>query len=217
MLNLPIPYMIVYLAAILTGLTIHEYSHAFAAVKLGDDTPKERGRFTLNPLKHIDLLGFVFLMIAGFGWAKPVVINRNNLQKPVFDGILISLAGPFSNLLFALILGVILKGLTLLPGFDPTGKVTLFIINSFSYFILINLGLGIFNLLPFPPLDGSHLYLDYLMEKVPSIALNIYRAGGLVLVALLVARRFVGIDLLPIGRLIQGAYEGMFGMLGLLP
>ena len=210
MLNLPFTDMIIFLIAILAGLTVHEFSHAWAAVKLGDDTPKETGRFTLNPLKHIDLLGLVFLVIAGFGWAKPVVINRNKLQKPVFDSILIALAGPFSNFLFALVMGLLLKVLIIFQA-DNLPQGILNILNAvFKYFIFINIGLGIFNLLPFPPLDGSHLYLDYILEKRPQLAVNIYRAGSLILVILLVSRRFTGIDLLPVGKLITIVMDGLF-------
>src|SRR5512136_662864 len=104
MLNLSLKELLQVLPAVLIGLTIHELAHAFVALKLGDDTPRMLGRITLNPLKHIDLVGFVLLVVAGFGWAKPVIINRANLKKPVRDDILIALAGPLSNLAFSLLL-----------------------------------------------------------------------------------------------------------------
>jgi Zn-dependent protease len=89
--------------AILAGLTVHELAHAWVALRLGDDTPRLMGRVSWNPLKHVDLFGFIMLVVAGFGWAKPVMINRANLKKPVRDDILIALAGPFSNLAFSLL------------------------------------------------------------------------------------------------------------------
>ena len=95
--------------AAVIGLTVHEFSHAFMAYKLGDDTAQRDGRLTLNPLKHIDWMGFFLIVIAGFGWAKPVVFNPDNLKHKHRDEILISLAGPFSNFIVAILIFVIAR------------------------------------------------------------------------------------------------------------
>src|SRR5512136_2568000 len=109
MLNLSLKELLQVLPAVLLGLTIHELAHAFIALKLGDDTPKLLGRLTINPIKHIDPIGFILLLVAGFGWAKPVIINRQNLKRPVRDDILIAVAGPLANLLLASVLVAALK------------------------------------------------------------------------------------------------------------
>src|SRR5690606_5253012 len=113
---------------------------------LGDDTAKNSGRLTLNPFKHFDIIGFVFLLLFKFGWAKPVPINPNNFKKRKRDTILVSLAGPFSNFILAIIISFIIS----------LGLVTNNILLSILIIMLwYNLMLGVFNLLPFPPLDGS--------------------------------------------------------------
>ena len=142
--------------AILIGLTVHELSHAWIALRLGDDTPRLMGRLTLNPLKHIDLFGFIMLVVAGFGWAKPVMINRANLKKPVRDDMLIALAGPFSNLACALLLVLLLKGVVALVSFGSRESFQA-VTSVFLVFIAINVSLGLFNLLPIPALDGARL------------------------------------------------------------
>ena len=90
------------------SLTIHEFAHSLVAISLGDPTPRQDGRLSLNPLRHMDLVGFILLIVAGFGWAKPVRIDMQKLKKPRRDEILISLAGPFSNVLFAFLVAVLL-------------------------------------------------------------------------------------------------------------
>ncbi len=123
------------------------FPHGYTAYLLGgDNTAKESGRLSLNPLKHIDMIGFLFLLIFKFGWAKPVPINSANFKNRKRDTILVSLAGPFSNFIMAIILGFILS----------LGIVTNILLNNILVIMLLyNLMLGIFNLLPFPPLDGS--------------------------------------------------------------
>ena len=96
-----------FLPGIILGLTVHEFSHALVANMCGDSTSKDQGRITLNPLKHIDLLGFIMLLVAGFGWAKPVQFNEQNLRNPRTDVIKIALAGPLSNAVIAMILSVL--------------------------------------------------------------------------------------------------------------
>lgn len=149
-------YTILTALSLVIAITIHEYSHSLTADKLGDPTPRSLGRLTLNPLKHLDPIGTIALIFFGFGWGKPVPIDPYNFQKPKRDEILVSLAGPGSNLVLALIISLVVKFLPLNDVF------TLFL----SVLIQINVILAIFNLLPLPPLDGSKIFLNLLpIEK----------------------------------------------------
>lgn len=141
---------------ILLALTIHEFAHALAADRLGDPTAKYQGRVSLNPIDHLDLFGTLLLFItllsgSGFviGWGKPVPINEYNFKNPRRDTMYVSLAGPMSNFLAAALFGAFVK-----YGFVSAGSVIGGII---YYFVMINIGLGVFNLIPIPPLDGSKI------------------------------------------------------------
>ena len=142
---------------ILLALSLHEYAHAYAAYRLGDNTAKEEGRLTANPLKHLDPLGTLLLFIAGFGWAKPVPVNPWQFDNPKKGMMYVSLAGPGTNLLLAF-LGAILFGL-----FNPSGDIV-FMLN---YFVYINVLLAVFNMLPIPPLDGSKILAGILPGRQP--------------------------------------------------
>ena len=135
--------------AIIFALTIHEFFHAWMAYYLGDQTAKDQGRLTINPLAHLDPFGTLLLFIAGFGWGKPVPFNPYNLRNQKWGPSLVALAGPASNFIMALIVGLSLRFLSLT---DP------YLFLFLSYFVWINLLLGIFNLMPIPPLDGSHIF-----------------------------------------------------------
>jgi Zn-dependent protease len=215
MLNLSATELLQILPAILLGLTVHELSHAFVALRLGDDTPKRLGRVTLNPLKHIDLVGFVLLLVAGFGWAKPVVINRENLRKPARDDVLIALAGPVSNLLLALVLVLLLRVVLGLLPLGP-GRARELTVSVFLVFISINVSLGLFNLLPIPPLDGSHLVWNLLALKSPSSSAAYFRYGSLLLLALVVADRVTRLDILPVGRVVHAVVTAYLRLVGLV-
>ncbi|HLB95436.1 MAG TPA: site-2 protease family protein [Patescibacteria group bacterium] len=144
-----------FLIALLLAITIHEYSHAWAANLYGDATAKLHGRLTLNPLAHLDPLGTIFLFLAGFGWGKPVPVNSNNFRNPKLDNLTVSLAGPMSNFLLALFVGLIFRFINLPPA------VSQFIV----ILIFFNLVLMIFNLIPIPPLDGSKILSLFLNEQ----------------------------------------------------
>ncbi|OIP87516.1 hypothetical protein AUK05_01135 [Candidatus Shapirobacteria bacterium CG2_30_35_20] len=140
---------------LLIAVTIHEFSHALTADRLGDPTPRAMGRLTLNPLAHLDPLGTLMIFIAHFGWGKPVPIDPYNFKNPRRDEILVSLAGPTSNFIFMIAISLIIR-------FIP--------MSIFSYvlytFAITNLYLGVFNLLPIPPLDGSKVFLNLMsVEK----------------------------------------------------
>lgn len=141
-------------AACLICLTVHELSHGLAAWRLGDPTAKVNGRLTLNPIAHIDWIGLFLLLVAGVGWAKPVPVDMRNFRHPKRDMAITALAGPVSNFLLALIaLGI---G-SLLLHFGPEGLVTAYALLFFCQLALVSVGLGLFNLIPVPPLDGSRL------------------------------------------------------------
>ncbi|MCK9574949.1 MAG: site-2 protease family protein [Clostridia bacterium] len=167
-------YLLSFLLAILFALSLHEYAHAYIAVKQGDITPKALGRLSLNPLRHIDPLGFLFLMLFGFGWAKPVPINPTkfkNFRKGLF---LTSIAGVTMNL----ILAIFSMGFLVLTNkyFNNNNNASLFLLIFFLQFTYINIGLAIFNLLPIYPLDGFNMLVSCL--KFNSPFLNFMRKYG---------------------------------------
>ncbi len=157
--------LIISIPSVLIAITFHEFAHAFAADKLGDDTPRRQGRLSLNPLHHLDPVGSLLLLFAGFGWGKPVEVNPRNYNRNISmekaDAI-VSIAGPLMNfalaILFMLIYCAIYK---FSPAFVFTnyGKIAILFL---SVTISINIGLGVFNLLPLPPLDGSKVIMPFL-------------------------------------------------------
>jgi Zn-dependent protease len=162
--------------AIIIGLTFHEYAHGLVAYYLGDRTASDQGRLTLNPIPHLDIMGLIMLYFAGFGWAKPVPVNPYNFRGNKDRGmLLVSLAGPFSNLLLAFIAAVLLGAF-----FVDSQQLAKFI----QMLIIINCNLAIFNLLPIPPLDGSKI----LMGAFPGskhLILGLEQYGVIILVILL--------------------------------
>lgn len=144
---------VVWVAAILIALTVHEFSHALVGKWRGDDTAERYGRLTLNPLAHIDPAGFIMLLVAGFGWAKPVPFDPRQLRQPVKDGLLIALAGPISNVVLAVIAALLTRALVLGGAVSPTSLLSAFLVLS----VVVNLLLALFNLIPVHPLDGSKI------------------------------------------------------------
>ena len=210
-MNFDLFWLLKSLPAIVIGLTVHELAHAYTAYKLGDMTARNDGRLTLNPLKHIDPLGFLLIIIAGFGWAKPVSFNPDNLKKRHRDEILISLAGPFSNLLLAILFLVIARILFIFPYFEtPSGFA---VINMLIIWSLINAGLFVFNLIPIPPLDGSHLYTTFLQKTNPQLLNTIYRYGTLGLLAIILIQANTKIEILPLAPLIKGIINFLISLL----
>ena len=153
-------------AIIVLSASFHEFAHAFAAFKLGDSTAKDEGRLTLNPLKHIDLMGtviiplFLLLSPAGIfiGWAKPVPYNPYNLRDKKYGSLKVGIAGPAANFLIALILGIFLR--LVLSGVFGLNIFSGIFLSALGLIIYINIFLGIFNLIPIPPLDGSKVLMD---------------------------------------------------------
>ena len=155
--------LVLTIPGVLIAMTFHEYAHAKAADKLGDDTPRIQGRLNLNPFSHVDPIGFAMLMFAGFGWGRPVEINPNNFNRNMELSkaeAIVSFAGPAMNFILALVLMVIYFAMGAL-GF-VTNELTFYIAQVVNYAALVNIGLGVFNLIPLPPLDGSKILNHFL-------------------------------------------------------
>ena len=158
--------LVLSLPGLLIAVTFHEYAHAFVADKLGDDTPRRQGRLTLNPLAHLDPYGTFLMIFAGFGWGKPVEINPINFNRKVSmkgGSALVSIAGPLMNFILAIICAII-YGILLRTSivYSKTGEIIMEII---LYTMSMNIGLGVFNLIPLPPLDGSKVLLALLPSR----------------------------------------------------
>ena len=189
-------YLLISILALLPALTFHEWAHGYTAYKLGDSTAKADGRLSLNPLDHIDPIGTLMLLLVGFGWAKPVPINTRNFKKPKRDIALTSIAGPLMNFIVAFI-SVLLYVLclyvfVLIPKHDATAEVILLV---FLYSALYNLGLGTFNLIPLPPLDGSNVLMCLLPPKAAMQYSRIrYYSHYIFIGIILLSRLPLGID-----------------------
>lgn len=203
-----------FLPGIIIGLTVHEFSHAYIASKCGDTTSRDQGRLTLNPLKHIDPLGFIMLLVAGFGWAKPVQFDEKNLRNPKTDIMKIAVAGPLSNALTAMVLSIIYL---LFVDINITGyhRGHEILREIFIYGIYINWGLMIFNLIPLPPLDGSHLLLNY-FRKYPDTYAILYKYGTFVLLGLIIVSIVTKINVFPIWPVIEFLGNGFLSLFSFL-
>jgi Zn-dependent protease len=179
---------IAWLAAVIIGLAIHEYAHALSATVLGDNTAKMMGRLTLNPLAHIDPIGFIMLLLVGFGWGKPVPYNPYNLKNKKWGSAFISIAGPLSNFIAIIISGLVLKFLTLYHIVLENNLLWQFLL----FLMVINVALMIFNLIPIPPLDGSKLLFAVLPLRYDNFKIQLLRNGPWLLLFLVIIDSFSG-------------------------
>ena len=191
-------------AAVLLCLSVHETCHGLAALVLGDPTAKARHRLSLNPLRHIDWLGLAMMFVAGFGWAKPVPVNPNYFKKPKQGMAVTALAGPASNFLLALLAMLISRLIYLYAPYNP---VWLTVFDFCLYTVApLSIGLGLFNLLPLPPLDGSKVLAMFLPDRAYAVWMRYERYGMLVLLVL----SFADIGSSFISNAILGVYSAFF-------
>lgn len=179
------------LPGLILALTFHEFAHAKMADRLGDPTPEDQGRLTLNPMAHMDPAGTICLLFAGFGWGRPVQVNPSYFRNPVRDNMLVALAGPVMNFILAFILFVILAVLSLAT---PTLQAMLttsvsawtVIYQIIFYAAMLNVSLGVFNLIPVPPLDGSKIFAYFLKGKAREFLYTLEQYSWLIIMILFV-------------------------------
>lgn len=213
MLNASPLVIVARIITLVIAFTIHEFAHAWTATELGDDTARYQGRLTLNPLRHLDPLGSLLLVLVGFGWAKPVPFNPHNLRYgPRTGTALVAVAGPLSNFLMALIAAIPLR-FDLLAAASPFAPMSLlrFASGFLQVFIFTNLVLMFFNLIPLPPLDGHKVATGVLPYQFAEIFYRLEPWGPFILLALLFGAPYLGIDVL--GFLIGAPTRTVFDLL----
>ena len=196
------------LPAVLIAITVHEYAHGLVAYLNGDRTAQLAGRLTLNPLAHLDPVGTLMLILFRFGWAKPVPVNYNNLNNPKKDMILVSLAGPVSNVLIAFLFALLVRFNNIVlqniisANLSSIPQLLMTFIKGWFIFlqtgVIINLALAIFNLIPIPPLDGHHIMLGILPREWALQYAKINNTYGIIILLFLIWSGFVGKIMLPV-------------------
>ncbi len=210
MLGLGIPTLITRLITLVIAFSVHEFSHAWTANAFGDSTPKEAGRLTLNPLRHLDPMGTLVLIFAGFGWARPVPVNPYALERRSSSALMwVSLAGPMSNFVLA-----ILASIPLRFGWLPYSGSSSILPSPYMFlveFISINLLLMVFNLIPLAPLDGDKI-VEYFLPESWNRAFNRIRPySAFILLAVVFVLPMLGFDLL--GWIIRPVMQSLFNLL----
>ena len=212
-----------WLIPLIIAIVFHEVSHGLVARRLGDPTAAERGRLTFNPIRHVDPFGTVILPLILalshapiFGWAKPVPVNYRRLRHPRRDMVLVALAGPGMNLLLAIV-GALVLAATLSFSSNPDSLGTAFLAGNALNFVLINLFLAVFNLLPIPPFDGGHVVQGLLPAPLAQSFARIGRYSLLVLIVLLLVLPAIGINVVGhiVSPLVDGLARGLLGLFGI--
>ena len=222
--NINITSLILSLPVILLALSVHEASHGFVAYKLGDPTARNLGRLTLNPIKHINIWGFLCMLFFRFGWAKSVPVDTRYFKKPRRDMALTALAGPATNLILALI-GAFIYSLSmyLLGGLAIEYK-SFFYWVCYAYvsilinFVWLNIALAIFNLIPLPPLDGSRIFLVWLPDRLYFKVMRHEREIAMGFMALLILDSYVldGILTYGLSFVVELIFDGMMSLFSLI-
>ena len=194
------------LPGLLIALVIHEYAHARVAVAMGDFTPKLMGRLTLNPKAHIDPIGLLMLLVAHFGWAKPVSINPRNFKNWRQGELLVALAGPLSNLLVAFVTAIVYAIAYKMGVFSQGVQMVLTLI------IIYNINFAIFNMIPIPPLDGSKVLMSFLPDKYAYKLAGLERYSLIILVVMMMTP-ILSMVLVPMQRLILGFFNIIIGII----
>ncbi len=210
--------LLVSIPGVLVAITFHEFAHGYAAYKLGDNTAKMEGRLSLNPLDHLDPIGTLMLLFAGFGWGKPVRVNPSNYTRKISmekGEAIVSLAGPLTNIILAIVFTLIYFAIYKFVGISfitsTTGKIIMLLISSI---ISINIGLGVFNLIPLPPLDGSKIIMPFLPynakqwfrsnEQIFYIVFVVIWITGIAGIIISPAINFISTGIMNLGKIIFG-------------
>ncbi len=189
-------------------LPVHEFAHALAANRLGDNTAKYQGRLTINPMAHIDYIGALMILMVGFGWAKPVPVNSRNFNNPKGGMALTAFAGPLSNLIMGFIFLLIAQAILAFAAFSQTMS---YILMFLTFAAEINLSLAVFNLIPIPPLDGSKILAALLPDRIYYKFMQYERYFYIILILLMVGGALSG----PLGRLVDIIFNAFFWLAGL--
>ena len=208
--------LLITLPVVLITISVHEFSHAFIANKLGDPTARNLGRMTLNPVKHIDPIGFICMILLHFGWAKPVPVNARYFKNPKKGMAVTALAGPISNIIMMIIGGLMFEFYGLIPAPESgTFIYNLWVVgyNFFWYFPVLNIYFAVFNFLPIPPLDGSRILFALLPDKYYFGIMKYERIIMMVFLILLVTN----ILTIPIAFVADNILDGYIYLLELIP
>jgi Zn-dependent protease len=214
MLGLDLPTLISRIIVLLTAFAVHEFAHAWTADYFGDDTPRLNGRLTLNPMAHLDPMGSLMLIIAGFGWAKPVPVNPYLLRRQSESALMwVSLAGPLSNLLLAVLAAIPFRVGLISPidAFLSTNNVLPSLPQFLYHFITINLILMLFNLIPLAPLDGEKIADYFLPPSWSDFLARIRPYGPMILLLLFIVGPYLGLDIF--GFILGPPLRYLFGLL----
>jgi Zn-dependent protease len=196
MLGIPLDQLLARVIVLAIAFTVHEFAHAWTADRFGDDTPRINGRLTLNPLAHLDPIGSLLLLVAGFGWAKPVPVNPYALGKSSPLAMMwVALAGPMSNFLMAILAAIPVRIALASPGFLDLSQQP-FVMTLLENFLIINLTLMLFNLLPIAPLDGSKIAVAVLPESWGQVVERISVYGPIILMAIVFVGPYLKINIL---------------------
>jgi len=192
----------VMLVPALMAITCHEVSHGFIADRFGDNTARSMGRLTLNPLKHLDIIGTLMVFIVGIGWAKPVPVNFNNLRNPKRDMIWVAAAGPITNFILATLSALALRGLVAMGETIPDAATIQMLLDPIAlmlaFSVYINLLLAIFNLIPVPPLDGGRVAVGLLPYRQSMAYARIEPFGMIIIIVLVFFTNIFGTIISPI-------------------
>lgn len=203
------------LVAILIAMTFHEFAHAFASYKCGDPTAKLLGRMTLNPMKHVNPMGIILLLLFGFGWANPVIISARNFKNKRVGMVVTSAAGPLMNFVLSFIALLIYVVFGILALANDNNFIISNLSLLFYYISMYNMSFGIFNLIPLPPLDGSKVVAGFLPAKWQYKYLSLERYSSIIFIALIIVLNRMDF-ISPLMSLLYGLfYKIIFPLIGL--
>ena len=209
LLRLPMEVLIILLPILIFSLCFHEFSHGYIAYKLGDHTAARNGRLTLNPLAHLDPIGSLMILFVGFGWAKPVPVNPVNFSNPRLDMMKVAFAGPASNLLLAFTGGLMMRLVNIVGLLQSE-----MFIQTLYFFILINISLAVFNMIPVAPLDGSQIFGNMISKNNPELAWKLQMYGpkilmGIILIGMVTPFSVLGFLMMPFVKMFMYLFTGI--------